>query len=87
MTRNGRPSSMADVAELVGVSHQTVSRVVNGKGRVSPRTRERAGCDRAAGIPPELRGPGPGDCPLGHYRRCDHDLGPLGSRGGCNGSW
>ena len=32
---------MADVAELVGVSHQTVSRVVNGKGRVSPRTRER----------------------------------------------
>jgi len=41
MTRNGRPLSMADVAELVGVSHQTVSRVVNGKGRVSPRTRER----------------------------------------------
>ena len=41
MTRNGRPASMADVAKLVGVSHQTVSRVVNGKGRVSPRTRER----------------------------------------------
>ena len=41
MTRNARPPSMADVAELVGVSHQTVSRVVNGKGRVSPRTRER----------------------------------------------
>lgn len=38
MTRNGRPPSMADVAELVGVSHQTASRVVNGKGRVSPRT-------------------------------------------------
>ena len=41
MTRNGRPASMADVAKLVGVSHQTVSRVVNDKGRVSPRTRER----------------------------------------------
>ena len=41
MSRNGRPPSMADVAELVGVSHQTVSLVVNGKGRVSPRTRER----------------------------------------------
>ncbi len=41
MSRNGRPPSMADVAQLVGVSHQTVSRVVNGKGRVSPRTRER----------------------------------------------
>ena len=41
MRRNGRPPSMADVAELVGVSHQTVSRVANGEGRVSPRTRER----------------------------------------------
>ena len=29
MTRNGRPPSVADVAELVGVSHQTVSRVVS----------------------------------------------------------
>ena len=41
MPRNGRPPSMADMAQLVGVSHQTVSRVVNGKGRVSPRTCER----------------------------------------------
>ncbi len=45
MTRNGRPPSMADVAELVEVSHQTVSRVVNGsKGRLGVE-RERAGCD------------------------------------------
>ena len=41
MSRNGRPPSMAEAAQLVGVSHQTVSCVVNGKGRVSPRTRER----------------------------------------------
>ena len=73
MSRNGRPPSMAEAAQLVGVSHQTVSRVVNGKGRVSPRTR--AGRDCAAGIPSELRGPSPGNRPLGHYRRRDHDLG------------
>ncbi len=32
---------MADVAALAGVSHQTVSRVVNGHPNVAPRTRER----------------------------------------------
>ena len=32
---------MADVAVLAGVSHQTVSRVVNGAPNVQPRTRER----------------------------------------------
>ncbi|WP_231367265.1 LacI family DNA-binding transcriptional regulator [Schaalia sp. ZJ405] len=36
-----RPPAMMDVAALAGVSHQTVSRVVNGTGKVAPQTRER----------------------------------------------
>lgn len=36
-----RPLSMADVAARAGVSHQTVSRVVNGHPSVAPQTRER----------------------------------------------
>lgn len=37
----GRPPSMADVAALAGVSHQTVSRVLNDHALVRPETRER----------------------------------------------
>ncbi|SFD99803.1 transcriptional regulator, LacI family [Actinopolyspora alba] len=45
MTRNDisprRPAVMADVARLAGVSHQTVSRVLNEHPSVSPATRDR----------------------------------------------
>ncbi|SQD96793.1 Transcriptional regulator, LacI family [Parafrankia sp. Ea1.12] len=41
MPASGRPPALTDVARLVGVSHQTVSRVVNNHPGVRPRTRER----------------------------------------------
>lgn len=36
-----RPPVMADVARLAGVSHQTVSRVINGASSIRPETRDR----------------------------------------------
>src|SRR4249919_2230571 len=38
---NDKRAVMHDVARLAGVSHQTVSRVVNGGNHVRPETRER----------------------------------------------
>ena len=40
-TEPGRRPVMADVAQAAGVSHQTVSRVINGSDSVRPQTRER----------------------------------------------
>src|SRR5690606_34888310 len=40
MTR-ARPPAMSDVAAVAGVSHQTVSRVLNGHPSVRPETRQR----------------------------------------------
>ena len=37
----GRTPVMADVARLAGVSHQTVSRVINGRDNLRPATREK----------------------------------------------
>jgi DNA-binding LacI/PurR family transcriptional regulator len=39
--RSGRPAVMSDVGRLAGVSHQTVSRVINGNRHVRADTRDR----------------------------------------------
>src|ERR687889_1469749 len=41
MAEHVKAPVMADVAKLAGVSHQTVSRVINGSTHVRPETRQR----------------------------------------------
>ena len=62
------PPSQADVAELAGVSTQTVSRVVNNRPNVEPDTRERVlSAMRVLGYlgptPPPARSPPAGSAP------------------------
>ena len=60
---------MADVAARAGVSHQTVSRVINGHPSVAPHTRERVRAgDRRARLPAEPRGAGAGHRVHPHHR-------------------
>lgn len=40
-SRDARPPSMMDVAQRAGVSHQTVSRVINDSGKVAEETRDK----------------------------------------------
>ncbi len=65
-----RPPVMTDVAQLAGVSHQTVSRVLNDHPNVRPQTRELvlAAISRAR-LPAERRGPHPGHPAHPHPRR------------------
>ena len=64
-----RPPAMADVGRLAGVSHQTVSRVINGNRHVRPETRRRvlAAMDEL-GYRPNSDGSGAGDGPVEHAR-------------------
>ena len=65
-----RPPVMADVARLAGVSHQTVSRVLNGRTSIRPETRQRVlEAIRPARLPPQHGRPRPGHPALGVDRR------------------
>ena len=60
-----RAPSMADVAAAIGVSHQTVSRVLNGSPLVREDTRERVlAAINGDGLPPQQRRPGAGHQPV-----------------------
>ena len=65
-----RPPVMGDVAKLAGVSHQTVSRVLNNHPNVSGKTKERVESAIASfGLPAQYRCPELGDPALqDHWR-------------------
>lgn len=72
--------SMADVAELAGVSQQTVSRVANGQANVNEKTRARVQAAMAQlGFRPNYAGRSLRD---GHYRSvglCAYDITQIGN--------
>ena len=61
---------LEDVARVAGVSHQTVSRVINGSARVAPATRDRV-LEAVAelGLPAQQRGQGAGHPEERRHRR------------------
>ena len=69
-TERRKPAVMSDVAALAGVSHQTVSRVINGSTHVRARdARARAGAMREARLPAERGRARAGHRALPHARR------------------
>ncbi|WP_211348701.1 LacI family DNA-binding transcriptional regulator [Nocardioides litoris] len=72
----GRTPVMADVARLAGVSHQTVSRVVNGQDNLRPETRERV--ERAI----KQLGYRPNTAARALVTRRSATIGVIGSKGG-----
>lgn len=82
----GRAVSMAQVARAAGVSQQTVSRVVNGRSNVSPRTRDRVErAMRELGFRPSFAGR---LLRSGHYDAvglCVYNVGQFGNLGTVKG--
>ncbi|WP_235010258.1 LacI family DNA-binding transcriptional regulator [Mycobacterium sp. 3519A] len=64
--REGRPVNMFDVAKAAGVSHQTVSRVLNDSAAVKESTRRRVNAAIETRLPPQSRGAGACDPPIKH---------------------
>ena len=68
--RPRHPPALLDVGKYAGVSHQTVSRVLNGHPNVKPETRKKVlDAISAARLSAEHRGPGPRHEEVGDDRR------------------